>query len=86
MEASRYNLRKVCPQCGTTVHIRRAVCGCRYAFQAPRVLHFSAFHFVKKMDCIGNGWEPESIQGAEVGGWEDYRWFRTTQSRTTLVM
>ena len=42
MEACRY---KVCPQCGTTVHIRRAVCACRvYAFRAPRVLHFSAFN------------------------------------------
>ena len=32
MEASRYKLSKVCPQCGTTVHIRRAVSGCRYTF------------------------------------------------------
>ena len=24
-------LRKVCPLCNTTVHVRRAVCGCGYA-------------------------------------------------------
>ena len=29
--SSASTLRKVCPQCSTTVHVRRAVCGCGYA-------------------------------------------------------
>ena len=29
-------LKKVCPLCNTTVHVRRAVCGCGYAFQSKR--------------------------------------------------
>ena len=34
--SSASNLRKVCPQCSTTVHVRRAVCGCGYAFPSKR--------------------------------------------------
>ena len=39
METSSVStLRKVCPQCSTTVHVRRAVCGCGYAlYNADRV-------------------------------------------------
>ena len=51
--SSASTLRKVCPQCSTTVHVRRAVCGCGYAFPSKRRarpdsailaegLHFSA--------------------------------------------
>ena len=29
-------LRKVCPLCNTTVHVRRAVCGCGYAKRRAR--------------------------------------------------
>ena len=29
-------LRKVCPLCNITVHVRRAVCGCGYAFPSKR--------------------------------------------------
>ena len=29
-------LRKVCPQCSATVHVRRAVCGCGFAFPIKR--------------------------------------------------
>ena len=37
METSSTNkLRKVCPQCSETVHVRRAVCGCGYAFPSKR--------------------------------------------------
>ena len=36
--SSASTLRKVCPQCSTTVHVRRAVCGCGYAlYNADRV-------------------------------------------------
>ena len=31
-------LRKVCSQCSATVHVRRAVCGCGYAFPRKRRL------------------------------------------------
>ena len=34
--SSASTLRKVCPQCITTVHVRRAVCGCGYAFPSKR--------------------------------------------------
>ena len=34
--SSASTLRKVCPQCSTTVHVRRAVCGCGYAFPSKR--------------------------------------------------
>ena len=30
------NLTKVCPQCNSTVHVRRAVCKCGYAFPSKR--------------------------------------------------
>ena len=33
---SASNLRKLCPQCSTTVHVRRAVCGCGYTFPSKR--------------------------------------------------
>ena len=36
MEASPGKLRKVCPQCTTPVHVRRAFCECGYAFRAKR--------------------------------------------------
>ena len=36
METSSKKLRKVCPQCSTTVHVKRAVCGCGYAFPSKR--------------------------------------------------
>ena len=35
MESDR-RLRKVCPQCDTAVHARRAVCGCGHAFPSKR--------------------------------------------------
>ena len=35
MESDR-RLRKVCPQCDTAVHVRRAVCGCGHAFLSKR--------------------------------------------------
>ena len=39
METSSNNkLRKVCSQCSATVHVRRAVCGCGYAFPPKRRL------------------------------------------------
>ena len=39
METSSSNkLRKVCSQCSATVHVRRAVCGCGYAFPRKRRL------------------------------------------------
>ena len=39
METSSNNkLRKVCSQCSATVHVRRAVCGCGYAFPRKRRL------------------------------------------------
>ena len=37
METSSTNkLRKVCPQCSETVHVRKTVCGCGYAFPSKR--------------------------------------------------
>ena len=35
MESNR-PLRKVCPQCDATLHVKRAVCGCGYAFPSKR--------------------------------------------------
>ena len=35
MESSR-PLRKVCPQCDTTLHVKRAVCGCGHTFPSKR--------------------------------------------------
>ena len=35
MESNR-PLRKVCPQCDTTLHVKRAVCGCRHTFPSKR--------------------------------------------------
>ena len=35
MESNR-SLRKVCPQCDTTLHVKRAVCGCWHAFPSKR--------------------------------------------------
>ena len=60
--SSASTLRKVCPQCSTTVHVRRAVCGCGYAFPSKRRarpdsvsqailaegLHFSALVYICK--------------------------------------
>ena len=34
--SSASTLRKVCPQYSTTAHVRRAVCGCGYAFPSKR--------------------------------------------------
>ena len=36
MQTSRNNLRKVCPQCSTSVHVKRAVCDCGYVFPSKR--------------------------------------------------
>ena len=36
----RSSLRKVCPQCGTVLHVKRAVCGCGHAF--PRKAEYIA--------------------------------------------
>ena len=36
MQTSRNKLRKVCPQCSTPVHVKRAVCGCGYTFPSKR--------------------------------------------------
>ena len=32
-------LRKMCPKCGTIVHVKRAVCGCGHAFALKRKAH-----------------------------------------------
>ena len=36
MQTSRNKLRKVCPQCSTPVHVKRAVSECGYAFPSKR--------------------------------------------------
>ena len=36
MQTSRNELRKVCPQCSTPVHVKKAVCECGYAFPSKR--------------------------------------------------
>ena len=35
MESNRL-LRKVCPQCNTTLHVKQVVCGCGHAFPSKR--------------------------------------------------
>ena len=40
-------LRKMCPKCGTIVHVKRAVCSCGHAFALKRKAHC----------CVGS--EPE---------------------------
>ena len=35
-------LRKVCPQYDTTLHVKRAVCGCGHAFPSKRKVHYIA--------------------------------------------
>ena len=35
MESNR-PLRKVCPQCDATLHVKRAACGCGHAFPSKR--------------------------------------------------
>ena len=34
--------RKVCPQCDTTLHVKRAVCGCGHAFPSKRKAQYVA--------------------------------------------
>ena len=38
-------LRKVCPQCSTTVHVRRAVCGCGYALYNADHVNFKSRNY-----------------------------------------
>ena len=77
--SSTSTLRKVCPQCSTTVHVRRAVCGCGYAFPSKRRarpdsvsqailaegLHFSALVFYIIASCIHSNLSDGSKVGSD---------------------